>query len=65
MKGLLLAVCISSIALLGMTGCDKFVTPTGVNSANALTRYVDSENGVICYQDNAKRDAFSCVKVKP
>lgn len=50
------------VVVLAVAGCDKFVTPTGVNSAEALTRYVDKENGVVCYQ--AANTAFSCVKVR-
>ncbi len=53
--------CCVAVALLSLTGCDTFITPTGVNSANALTRYVDKENGVICYQSDIK--TLSCVKV--
>ncbi len=53
--------CSVALAILSMTGCDKFIAPTGVNSANALTRYVDKENGVICYQAGDK--TLSCVKV--
>lgn len=53
--------CCVALAILSMTGCDKFIAPTGVNSANALTRYVDKENGVICYQSDIK--TLSCVKV--
>lgn len=54
--------CCVALAILSMTGCDKFFAPTGVNSANALTRYVDKENGVICYQGVSNK-TLSCVKV--
>ena len=56
MKRLILLACI-----LAVTGCEKIVAPTGVNSANALTRYVDKESGVICYQRDTQ--TLSCVKV--
>ena len=49
------------VAVLAITGCDKFIAPTGVNSAEALTRYVDKENGAICYQNDIK--TLSCVKI--
>ena len=52
------------VAVLALTGCDKFITPTGVNSAEALTRYIDKENGVVCYQAANSKAAFSCVKVR-
>lgn len=52
------------VAVLAVTGCDTFVTPTGVNSAEALTRYIDKENGVVCYQAANSKAAFSCVKVR-
>ncbi|WP_109217628.1 hypothetical protein [Klebsiella pneumoniae] len=52
------------VAVLALTGCDKFITPTGVNSAEALTRYIDQENGVVCYQAANSKAAFSCVKVR-
>lgn len=51
------------VAVLAVTGCDKFVTPTGKNSAEALTRYIDKENGVVCYQGVDNR-TLSCVKVR-
>lgn len=54
--------CCVALAILSMTGCDKIVAPTGVNSANALTRYVDKDNGVICYQ-GVNNNTLSCVKV--
>ncbi len=56
-KGILL------LAIIVLTGCDKVVVPTGVNSANALTRYYDAENGVMCYQGVDNR-TLACVKVK-
>ena len=52
------------VAALTVAGCDKVVMPTGVNSANALTRYLDKENGVVCYQAANNLAAFSCVKVR-
>ena len=51
------------VAVLAVTGCDKVVMPTGLNSSEALTRYVDKENGVVCYQAANSKAAFSCVKV--
>ena len=57
MRNAILLLCV-----LAAAGCDTFVTPTGVNSAEALTRYVDKENGVICYQGTDVR-TLSCVKV--
>lgn len=52
------------VAVLAVTGCDKVITHTGVNSAEALTRYIDKENGVVCYQAANRQAAFSCVKVR-
>lgn len=52
------------VATLTVAGCDKVIVPTGVNSAEALTRYVDKENGVVCYQAANSKAAFSCVKVR-
>jgi hypothetical protein len=52
------------VAVMVLTGCDKVIVPTGVNSTEALTRYVDKENGVVCYQAANSKAAFSCVKVR-
>ena len=60
MKKSIIACCVA-LAVMSMTGCDRVITPTGVNSANALTCYVDKENGVICYQGD--KNTLSCVKV--
>ena len=51
------------VVVLALTGCDKFITPTGKNSAEALTRYIDKENGVVCYQGVDNR-TLSCVRVR-
>ncbi len=52
------------ITILMLVGCDKIAIPTGVNSANALTRYVDSQNSVICYQAMYQSStAISCVQL--
>ncbi|HEJ7283072.1 TPA: hypothetical protein SMF87_004524 [Serratia marcescens] len=56
MRNAILLLCVVLAA-----GCDKIAVPTGVNSANSLTRYVDKENGVICYQSG--NTAVSCVKL--
>lgn len=60
MRNAILLLCI-----VMATGCEKLVVPTGVNSANALTRYIDKENNVICYQAiyNAST-SISCVKLE-
>lgn len=52
---------IGALSLIALAGCDKIAVPTGVNSANSLTRYVDKENGVICYQSG--NTAVSCLKL--
>lgn len=59
MRSLALLCCI-----LAVTGCDTVVLPTGDNSTKALTRYVDDENGVICYQAQTDPRNLSCVKVR-
>lgn len=66
MRNTILLVCVGLAAacITLVAGCDKFVTPTGVNSAEALTRYIDKENGVVCYQAANSKAAFSCVKVR-
>lgn len=46
------------VAVLSVTGCDG-----GLKSPDALLKYRDKENGVICYQDPDEWKAFSCVKV--
>lgn len=53
----------AAAVVAALAGCDKVVAPAGENSTSALTRFVDKENGVICYQDAGFRQAFSCVKV--
>lgn len=59
MKKSIIACCVS-LAILTTTGCDV-VVPTTVNSSEALTRFVDKDNGVVCYQRDMK--TLSCVKV--
>ncbi|HID9453668.1 TPA: hypothetical protein ACXI1L_000158 [Serratia marcescens] len=55
---------IIGLTILLLVGCDKIAIPTGVNSANALTRYVDNANGVICYQVLYQSStAISCVQL--
>lgn len=60
--GVMMRNAILLLCVLAAAGCDNVVTPGGSNSTNALTRYVDKENGVICYENPAKR-ILSCVKV--
>lgn len=63
MRCLILLLCI-----IMATGCDRLAIdhPSPVeNSADKLTRYVDRDNGVICYQVfYASTTSVSCVKVE-
>ncbi len=58
MRNAILLLCV-----LAVVGCDFQLTePYSVNPTSALTRYVDKENGVICYEQRNLR-TLSCVKV--
>lgn len=56
------------LCILMATGCDRLAIDNpspAEHSADKLTRYVDRDNGVICYQVfYASTTSVSCVKVK-
>lgn len=67
MRNSILLVCVGLAAVgiaLNAAVDSRVITHTGVNSAEALTRYIDNENGVVCYQAANSKAAFSCVKVR-
>lgn len=61
---LLLCLGLVSVGIALVAADDnKVIHHKGVNSAEALTRYIDKENGVVCYQGVDNR-TLSCVKVR-
>lgn len=46
-----------------IAGCDDHPAPQSESNTDSLIRYLDKENGVVCYQVSTFDSRLSCVKV--